>query len=151
MIEDPVDFCYQLGSGIHALSRQGVQITSDQQTFWNLEWMPTRLASGGWFDLFHQIYSFDAWNDMIALLRDAGMNSTADLIEEAVSLFYAAHPGYDYNLPNYGCATDPFSWEGRDADRFRAIGQSIEDAGGGIDASRLREFVLGHPERFLKP
>lgn len=149
-IEDPEEFCHNLGSAIHELSRQGIQITQDQQTFWDLEWMATRLYSGGWFDLFHQIYSRDAWTRMISLLKDVGANSTAGLIEESVSLFFDAHPDYDYNLPNYGCDSDPFSWQGPKADRFHDIGEALEEIGGGVEPALMRDFALKHPDRFLE-
>ncbi|MDF1740979.1 MAG: hypothetical protein P1U86_17585 [Verrucomicrobiales bacterium] len=112
--------------------------------------MPTRLDSGGWFDLFHQIYNRDSWIGMISLLREVGANSTAELIEESVELFFGAHPGYDYNLPNYGCDADPFSWQGKEADRFHEIGEALEELGGGLESGLLREFVLKNPERFLE-
>jgi len=155
-IEDASEFCYRLSGKYFEHWRETKNLTERQQTFWDIEWMPTHIDGDGWFSLFLQEHSEAQFRSIVAMLREANAHESAALIEEATNLYFAANPAVidEDDFERVNGVSDPFEWEGPDQERFFDIGDIVQNNEKGAEiyspslAKKLKAMVLNEIDAF---
>lgn len=129
-IKDPETLSEELGYFIlykGSVARR--ECTATEKLFLNIEQMPGYIQSGGFGDLFYQMYSLADCARIEEALREMNLAVLADLFAEAKAI-YTGHR--EHLTEEEYQALDPFSFSEEEGERFDEIGELFEADGSEI-------------------